>query len=172
MDISKLDAAKRQLDTAISLYFKDADPVSIHTLTAAAHQILMDISKAEGVRSLVKDSLLDIIKKDGMKKYLSLVNKAENYFKHAKKDARALLQFNPEQTVILLFDAVELYMQYTKEKPDDMFIYRLWFLCKHPEFFSDEIKNEIKNKNINIANFAKNTKLSFYAKMKDALFCI
>ena len=27
MDISKFDATKRQLDTAINLYFKDADPV-------------------------------------------------------------------------------------------------------------------------------------------------
>ena len=34
VEISKLDAAKRQLDMAISLFFKIADPVSIHTLTA------------------------------------------------------------------------------------------------------------------------------------------
>jgi hypothetical protein len=29
--VSKLDAAKRQLETAIRLYFSDGDPVSIHT---------------------------------------------------------------------------------------------------------------------------------------------
>jgi hypothetical protein len=30
--VTKLDAAKKQLETAIMLYFHDGDPVSIHTL--------------------------------------------------------------------------------------------------------------------------------------------
>jgi hypothetical protein len=34
--ISKLDAAERQIDTAIRLYFEDGDLVSIHKLSAAA----------------------------------------------------------------------------------------------------------------------------------------
>ncbi len=32
MKILKLEAAKNQLETAIKLYFQDADPISIHTL--------------------------------------------------------------------------------------------------------------------------------------------
>jgi len=39
LKISKLDAAKRQLETAIRLYFNEADPVSVHTLAGAAHTI-------------------------------------------------------------------------------------------------------------------------------------
>ncbi|MFH0940290.1 MAG: hypothetical protein V1840_00350 [Candidatus Omnitrophota bacterium] len=120
MDISKLDAAKRQLDTAINLYFKDADPISIHTLTAAAHQILMDISKPEEIRSFMKDVALSIIRKDKVKEYLFMINEAENFFKHAERDQRALLEFTPEQTEFLLLDAVEMYMQITKEMPEDI----------------------------------------------------
>ena len=42
--ITKLEAARRQLESAIFLYFEEKDPVSIHTLTAAAYNILRDIS--------------------------------------------------------------------------------------------------------------------------------
>ena len=37
MNISKIDAARRQLTAT---YFHEADPVSIHTLTSAAYEIL------------------------------------------------------------------------------------------------------------------------------------
>ena len=45
ISISKLDAACRQLDCAIELWFADGDPVSIHTLACASHQIIHDIKK-------------------------------------------------------------------------------------------------------------------------------
>lgn len=51
--VSKLDAAKRQLGTAIRLYFSDGDPVSIHTLTAAAYNILRDVTKQKGVELML-----------------------------------------------------------------------------------------------------------------------
>jgi hypothetical protein len=46
--ISKLDAARRQLDTAIELWFHDGDPISIHTLTSAAFEIIQDLNKKHG----------------------------------------------------------------------------------------------------------------------------
>ena len=33
--ITKLEAACRQLNTAVRLYFFEADPISVHTLAAA-----------------------------------------------------------------------------------------------------------------------------------------
>jgi hypothetical protein len=38
--ITKMDAAKRQVRTAIKLWFMEEDPVSIHTLVSAAHEII------------------------------------------------------------------------------------------------------------------------------------
>ena len=43
--ISKLDAAKRHLETAIRLYFNYGDPIAIHTLACAAHGILSDLNE-------------------------------------------------------------------------------------------------------------------------------
>ena len=167
MEISKLDAAKRQLDTAITLFFKQADSVSIHTLTAAAHQVLRDIGKIENIKSIIKDS--GFIRKEYEKEYLTIISEAENFFKHANKDSHKLLKFNPEQTESLLFDAVEMYMQIAKEMPEDMSIYRVWFLANHSEIVSLETKREIERKGLSIKNFQSKTKLDFFRSMKDAL---
>jgi hypothetical protein len=50
--ITKLDAAIRQLDTAITLWFTEADTISIHTLACSAHQIIHDINQQKGHRDL------------------------------------------------------------------------------------------------------------------------
>lgn len=170
MDISKLDAAKRQLDTAINMYFKDAEPISIHTLTAAAHQILMDLARLEGIKSIFKDAVLDIIVKDYKKEYLSIINEAENFFKHAEKDPQGLLKFNPEQTEFLLFDAVEMYIQVAKETPEDISIYRVWFLLKNPNIINNELKMKLMKQGIDYTQYAKITnKREFYNNVKTGL---
>lgn len=43
--ISKIEAAFRQLRTAVLLFFSDQDPVAVHTLTAAAHEILRQFAE-------------------------------------------------------------------------------------------------------------------------------
>ncbi len=167
MDISKLDAAKRQLECAINLFFKQADPISIHTLTAAAHQLLMDIGRLENVKSFVKESSL--IKKEYFAEYIKTINTAENFFKHAEKDRSALLKFNPEQTEFLLLDAVEMYMQLTNEMSEDMTIFRVWFLIKYPDVISPHIQAQLIASGLNIGTFRAKSKLEFYAGIKDAL---
>ena len=56
--ISNLDSARRQLDCAIELWFAEKDIVSVHTLVAAAHQIIHDINRRRGGRDLIFDSLV------------------------------------------------------------------------------------------------------------------
>lgn len=50
--ISKIEAVKRQVNTAIQLYFHQMDPVAIHTLTCAAHEILVCMCKKKDKTSL------------------------------------------------------------------------------------------------------------------------
>ena len=144
-----------------------ADPVSIHTLAAAAHQVLRDIGRHDNIKSFLKDS--GLIRKEYEKEYLTIISEAENFFKHADKDPHKLLKFNPQQTESLLFDAVEMYMQITKEMPEDMSIYRVWFLANHPEIVNPETKKKIEKKGLSIKHFASKTKLEFFRSMKDAL---
>jgi hypothetical protein len=54
--VTKLDAARRQLRTALRLWFHDGDPVSIHALLAAAHEIIHRLYRNKGLRNLMFDN--------------------------------------------------------------------------------------------------------------------
>jgi hypothetical protein len=140
--ISKLDAAKRQLDVAINLFFKNGDPVSIHTLTAAAYDVLIGLGKTAKVVELgVKDVEL-YVKEGHQKEYFAILNKAQNFFKHADKDQKEILEFNPELTSHFLLSAVKLYTDLTKEKPNNMTVYVFWFGLMYPNLLKEEYKKE------------------------------
>ena len=84
--VSKIDAAKRQIDTAIELYFSDGDFLSIYSISFAAHQILNDIySRHQDDGFLVK--LSEQLPSD-FRTYLA---KPANFLKHADRDHDAYL---------------------------------------------------------------------------------
>ena len=44
INVSKVEAARRQIDVAIHMLFSEEDPLAIHTLAGAAFQILRDLA--------------------------------------------------------------------------------------------------------------------------------
>lgn len=84
LKVSKLEAAVRQLDMAITLWFNDEDIIAVHTLAAAAHQVIHDINNKRGGRDLIYDSLL--IKDEYRKEWVRLIKAPMNFFKHADTD--------------------------------------------------------------------------------------
>jgi hypothetical protein len=65
---TKIAAAKRQLDTAIRMYFVHEDKLSIHTLVAAAFRVLRDLIKKRGANyaeELLRAGYYEIAKKYG-----------------------------------------------------------------------------------------------------------
>lgn len=105
--VTKLEAARGQIETAIELFFTDKDPISIHTLTCAAYQILMDIGKTRGIAAVLKNP--SFVQVDMQKLYLERINEAENFFKHAERDPNVVLTFQPQATELLLWDACRMY---------------------------------------------------------------
>jgi hypothetical protein len=66
--VTKIAAAKRQLDTAIRMYFACDDELSIHTLVAAAFRILRDVIQSRGMnygQEVVRAGLCAIAKEYG-----------------------------------------------------------------------------------------------------------
>jgi hypothetical protein len=101
--VSKLDAAKRQLDSAIDLWFHDGDDVAIHTLVFAAYEIIQDINKKHGntdatLLGLVQRNVIPERVEDAMR----LLKKAMTFFKHADRDPHGILEFNPEVSESLI----------------------------------------------------------------------
>jgi len=135
MQVSKLDAARRQIDTAITLFFHERDPVSIHTLTAAGYEVLRDLNaKRGGSPMLVKEKLVDWVPEEHKAKVQKKLNEAENFFKHADRDPEKLLRFNPEASEFMLWDCCLKYHQLTGEVTPHMWAYRFWFSVKNPDF--------------------------------------
>src|SRR6266849_392075 len=92
--ITKLDAARRQLETAITLWFNGGDPVSIHTLACAAYEIIHVVSQARHrARDLLFDTL--IVKDEYLGEWNKLIKRPANFFKHARHDPDGTIDFNP-----------------------------------------------------------------------------
>jgi hypothetical protein len=107
--ITKLDAAKRQFQTAIRLLFSNADTVSIHTLVTSAHQIVHDMS---GRKSQILNS--PEIKKEFHKEVNDFIRAPQNFFKHAEEGQNNKIQFSPMFSHILLYDGIYLYWSLAK----------------------------------------------------------
>lgn len=97
--ITKLDAAQRQLRTAIHLWFQDGDPVSIHALLAAAHEIIHRLYRNKGLVNLMFDS--DLLHDESRGYFAKKMKEAPNFFKHASQTPEAPLTFYPEVNDIL-----------------------------------------------------------------------
>lgn len=136
LKIGKMDAAKRQLETAIHLWFFSGDPVSIHTLACAAHQILHDIGGKCGVPAVLREP--PGVAPEHMKRIRKLVNKPENFFKHADSDPDALLDFNPEATELFILDAVITYEALTQEAAPILSTFKAWLFILDPRYMKEE----------------------------------
>jgi hypothetical protein len=91
--VTKLDAAKRQLNQAIRLWFGDGDPVFVHTLTGAAMQVISDLLKHRGEPELLFNN--PIVKPEMRREYVNAVRSWANFLKHADEDPEGEIEFNP-----------------------------------------------------------------------------
>ena len=139
--ISKLDVAKRQLETAITLYFHNADPVSVHTLTGAAYDVLHDLCKVRNIKPFVKNT--DLVREEKKKEYVDMINAAQNFFKHADKDPEGIYEFRPQTTDFFIWDACQMYQKITTEIPKLLFIYSVWFYSQHPDLINYELAKQV-----------------------------
>jgi hypothetical protein len=104
--VTKLEAAQRQLTVATELFFRDADPVSVHTLVAASYNIIRDLSKHRGAPDMVvKGFLLTTVSKAQRKEVAKWLNSFENFFKHADHDPNGEIEFSAGITEAMLIDA-------------------------------------------------------------------
>lgn len=133
VSISKIDAAKRQLNTAVGLFFEEGDAVSIHTLSAAAYEVLFAIGKGK----IDFDTLAgaECVKEEKKDEFLKLLFEAKNFFKHGKKDPNAALDFDPWLSELFLYDSVRIYVHLTGKQTVEMGFYSIWFMTRYPDYF-------------------------------------
>lgn len=131
--VTKLAAAQRQLRTAVSILFEHGDDVSVHTLVAAARQILLDLLRREGKKSRLAESAETVVKPEGVAIFAKAIARAENFFKHADRDADARLEFDAQQTHFLIFDCADAYHALTGRQLRELQAFLLWFTVEYPD---------------------------------------
>jgi hypothetical protein len=102
--INKELAARGQLQTAIALWFNYGDPVSIHTLAAAAQGILQGLvgknHRYPHMRQWIKKFPPRVQK---------LIRNPQNFFKHAWTDAKVAELYQPQIGDWIIADAALLH---------------------------------------------------------------
>ena len=135
--VSKLDAARRQILTAIRLYFNHGDIVPMHTLAAAAFKITQNICDSNpSLPDSLTDWIDELVKPEAKKMFWRKLHETANFFKHAENDPDAVHTFYPEQTENLLFFAVYQYRQLTGEWAAEIRLFSTWYMMLHPASFN------------------------------------
>lgn len=144
--VRKLEAAQRQVNTSIKLWFADADPVSVHTLACAAHQIIHDINTDVDGSDLLFDSA--VINDEFRTEFVREMKKAMNFFKHADKDPdpNGIIELSQQITELFILFSVLGLERLGSPHSFDTTAFVLYYGIKNPRLvtkqFSDRIKIE------------------------------
>jgi hypothetical protein len=136
--VSKLQAAKRQLRAAITMWFHEADPVCVHTLACAGYQIIHELNAKNKGPKLLFDA--DFIKKEHWPEANRLFKHPFDFFKHAGVKKEASIDFNPSLTVgFFLFGLRGLHQMGVDEHDVDA-IFRTWITVHKPQWLEANVR--------------------------------
>jgi hypothetical protein len=137
LKVTKIEAAVFQLETAISLWFSNADAMSVATLSFAAHELLYQLNKAQPKRTkTILDAPDEYVMPDVMKKEWNYIFKMDYYFcKHGGT--------NPEETHFLahknlkfvIADAIRMYRGLGFHNRLYFELFQTWLWLAKPEVF-------------------------------------
>lgn len=140
--ISKEEAARRQIETAIGLYLCDDDAVSVHVLGNTASAILTAVCRTKGIQPF-RDAFISYVKPQYQKLANTKMNEAYNYFKHADRDAEANLEnFDDRRNGMLLFSCCQDYQKAFGKLPSSLLVFFWWFVAANPEIMLPEHPNK------------------------------
>lgn len=134
--VTKLDVAERQLCGAVRYFFERRDPIIVHALVAAGHQLLTDLGNVSGVVGLLK-------RKNQSGDHTRSLNYAANFFKHADRDPQSRINIAPLSNLTegFLMDAVVMLQRLKGNIPVEAKIFWSWFITKHQDLFEDSTKS-------------------------------
>jgi hypothetical protein len=178
MAITKLDAARRQLNCAIRQYISNEDIVPVHTLSRAAFRILYDIYPIKQSDGFEK-SVEALIQRLGWKQF----NRVANFFKHADSDADDVVsEHTRADTEMGMGFACILYSRIAGNMTPEMKAFDMWMHAMHPNELplprdpDPEIEAEyraavgyVSTQPIKVQLILANALLSFYCSHPDKL---
>ena len=167
--VRKLEAAKRQLQTAITLWFADADSVSVHTLACAAHQIIHDINADQKGTELLLDSV--VIKEEFRREYLNEIRKAMNFFKHADRDPdpSGSIEFSQAITDLFILFSIIGIERFGERLSETSVAFLLFYAIKNPHLVAKEFSDRFKVEDLaNVPAVSKREFLEHFLHVKQS----
>jgi len=132
--VGKLEAARRQLETAALLHFNSGDPVPIHTLVAAAYGVLEDCAAKQNSKMFIARSLEAGLSPELSKVLKAAMRKPQNYFKHSDRaNEPGSIEYSPTFTNLMLLDAYVKLVELTGERPTILVAFQAWCLVHFQE---------------------------------------
>ncbi|WP_116135702.1 hypothetical protein [Trinickia diaoshuihuensis] len=133
MLVTKIAAVRRQLVTAIRLFFDGGDPVSVYTLASNAWEIIDVLCTNAGVDSFSKQARENLPRGHTLTYYVN--QPCRNFFKHAEQDPNpeSSVELREDNVAAILFLAVEDYIRFREGGPVEAQVFQLWFIAVFPE---------------------------------------
>lgn len=134
--ITKIEAARNQLQTAIDIWFSEGDQVSICTLAYASHEIIHRIYRLEGHTDLMFDSVN--IKDEHRDDFAKFIKAAPNFFKHANNetDQDDEIEFSTGLSELLILASIVGLIRMSKILNNSESAFMYWQRIHHPSWFS------------------------------------
>jgi hypothetical protein len=163
--ITKTDAAERQLNTAIRLFFEDRDHLSSYALAVASREVSDDVIKncyselyqrelarvgdPLKVRLSYREEMSDRIKPEFYKDFQRLDRKWQNFLKHADKDPDAEIEpFATKLLALVILTAIWNYTLLTQHWTIEMQTFSVWIAVAEPQLIKSEHDDLLFNKAI------------------------
>lgn len=163
--ITKTDAAERQLNTAIRLFFENRDHLSSYALAVASREVTDDVIQSRyselyqrelvrvgdplEVRLSYRYEIKLHSKPEFYKDFRALDRKWQNFLKHADRDPDA--EIEPVKTkllAIVIIWAIKNYTLLTQHWTAEMATFFAWFAVAEPQLIKSELEGVMTNKAI------------------------
>jgi hypothetical protein len=136
IQVNKPEAARRQIDTAVRLTFGGEDPIAIHSIAAAARQIVKDICESRGIEGYLR--FTDWIVEGHENGFWSAINRAANFLKHADQDADAIHEMSEKETDFVILFASQWYRDLGFTPSLEMRTFVTWMRLCHPNSLTEK----------------------------------
>ena len=158
--VTKVSAAKSQLESAIWLWFNEGDPVSIHALAVAAHDCFNALVKHSARKESELQTWLDSQSKGRQER----VRLAQNFFKHGRDKLTEKLQLYTIDSEVFMLDSANCYEMLHGKPTPLMRIYQTRFLYEHPALITEDAL-PVFAKNVEVHQLADSSRKEFFDRV-------
>jgi hypothetical protein len=136
--IDKISAARRQIDAAIRMTFGGEDPVAIHSVIAAANQIVRDLCARHGRIETYKNHFGSLVTPGHEKEFFKVWNASANFLKHADEDPDAFHDLSVKETDLFIVVTAAWYAELGNPSSPEMKVFSAWWWTQNPRVFKPD----------------------------------